>query len=280
MKKYVQSELRRYLDDSIIQELKKCQYSQKAERSMQSALIELIRRLDSLETETSEKNDQIKTLSEALIKQQKEVLRRNEAEDREAYRPEDCPEMDRDEKIRRMYANGYSQRYIAQDVGICQSRVHEIIWRTDHPLFNLNVTPENFLKFTRKRGAVSQEERDLKICEWRDMGYTLKQIARGTGLSFSRISEIVSEKCTQVQKTDTLTERVKKKGVHRNTQAKIEKVRKVAPWLAEKCEAGEVKADTALKQMESILGKKSRVSSNQPYAFRSRCRLPGGGRAA
>ena len=262
MRKYVQSELRRYLDDSIIQELKKCQYSQNAERSMQSALIELIRRLDELESETSEKNDQIKTLSEALIKQQKEVLRRNEAEDREAYRSEDCPEIDRNEKVRLMYANGYSQRYIAEDVGICQSRVHEIIWRIDHPLFNLNVTPENFLKFTKKRGAVSQEDRDLKICEWRDMGYTQEQIAKGVGLSQGRVAQIILKKCTRVQKINTLTERAKKNNFHRNTQSRIDKIRKVAPWLADKCEAREISVSAAEKQVKSILGKKPRVSSN------------------
>ena len=50
----------------------------------------------------------------------------------------------------------------------------------------------------------------MKICEWRDMGYTQEQIAEGTGLSQNRSSKIVSEKCTQVQKTNILKKKAKK----------------------------------------------------------------------
>ena len=264
MKKYIQRELRRYVDNDIIRELERAQYSQKADRSMQAILTELIRRLDTIESESSEKDERIKTLSEALTRQQRAIMQRNESEDRDVYAKKKDMTLSRNEKIRMMYANGCSQRYIAESVGVSQQRVKEIIKRTENPLFNLNVTPENFLKFAKKKGAVSKHDRDLKICEWRDMGYTLKQIARGTGLSFSRISEIVSEKCTQVQKTESLTERAKKNNFHRNTQSRIDKIRKVAPWLADKCEAREVSVSAAEKQVESILGKKPRVSSTKP----------------
>ena len=50
----------------------------------------------------------------------------------------------------------------------------------------------------------------MKICEWRDMGYTQEQIAEGTGLSQNRSSKIVSEKCTKEQKTNILKKKAKK----------------------------------------------------------------------
>ena len=274
MRKYIQRDLRKYVDYEIIRELEKCQYSQRADRSLQSIFTELIRRLDELESESSEKDSRLKALSEALTKQQRVIIRRNEAEASKDDGRGESPTTTRNGRIREMYAQGFSQRQIAIEVGLSQQRVKEIIKQPENPLFTFDISPENFLKFAKNGKGECREERDLKICEWWDMGYTQKQIAEGTGLSRSRISQIVLKKCTQVQKTNTLTERAKKNGVHRNTQAKIEKIRKAAPWLAEQCETGETSVRSAFRLIEEMLpGSAKKAAGKKPEARRQKERL-------
>ena len=262
MKQYVENSLKKYVDYETVRKLIRTKYSQQAEKAMQELFSQLTSQLDDFFVRLDQEKSQREMLEESLRIQQRHLVRENGRRDLESEGKS------RNEKLVEMYFfRGCSQREIAEEMGLSKPRVNQILksidFSTVNPLNGETDFPDNLQTQT---GEVIRDERDRKICEWREMGYTLKQIAKGVGLSVSRVSEVVSEKCTQMHKVETknkknlnstqkIIERARKNGFHRNTQSRIERIRKVAPRLAERCEAGEMSVNAAYQEVRDTLKK-------------------------
>ena len=159
-------------------------------------------------------------------------------------------ERTREERVRDLSEKSYSQREIAEEVGLSRRRIRQLLEAAGQ---SLPSDDDSAWSEAIKNGEVSLDERNLKICEWRDLGHSQKEIRDWTGLSASRVSEIISTRCTQVQNSEPISQKAQKKGFHRNTQARIEKIRKVAPKLARKCEQREIKVSEAMRQCRGEL---------------------------
>jgi predicted transcriptional regulator len=242
MRKYVELELKDYIDPRLIIKFNQTQRSNNTDKYLNQIFTELTSILNNEKEEKRTLKDKVNTLEEALNRQQRLILKNNENKNRK--------EESRSEKIHRLRNKGYSQRAIAEEMGLSHTRVRQILSSTGNPLsknrcnaghINIQMVGESF------------QERNAKICEWWEQGYTQVEIASLVGLSRSRVAEIVSAQCTQMQKTDTISDRARQNGFHRNTQSKIEKIRKVAPRLARECERGEVKVSDAMRQCHEDL---------------------------
>mgnify|MGYP000356044737 CR=1 FL=1 len=241
MRDYLQTDLNMYCDPRAVMELQKAHYSQKADKYMQTIFYTLIQRVKTREEELNELREQLENLESALQRQQRHVVQQN---DQEA-----SPERTREERVHDLSEKGYSQREIAEEVGLSRPRVQQIL-KAGYPLSSDH---DSAWSEAIKNGEVSLDDRNLKICEWRDLGHSQKEISNRTGLSVSRVSEIISTRCTQVQNSEPISQKAQKNGFHRNTQARIEKIRKVAPKLARKCEQREIKVSEAMRQCRGEL---------------------------
>ena len=124
------------------------------------------------------------------------------------------------------------------------------------------VSFENAVKSARQQRA----ERNKKIKELREQGFTQRQIADEVGIDRSRVAQVVLEKSEISQKTNTETqqEQANKNDISRRTQVKIDKIKKIDPELAEKAERKEIKVAEA----ERIIG----IASSKLDKIKAQCK--------
>lgn len=79
IKKYIEVDLKRYIDPDTVRELQNAYYSQKASKYMQAIFRDLINRVKEKEEEIEELQEQVEDLESALKRQHRHVIKANES---------------------------------------------------------------------------------------------------------------------------------------------------------------------------------------------------------